>query len=166
MFFKSFPPIASPPHSSFEPDKSTWALQTPRNPHQLQHQATAAKQLIDGFQRLSLSPINRALNRIAKAAEITMTEVAIAKKELRELRAANEKEKKKRQRSTKRIQNGGGLTRDEVQDLQNQAVEAVANDAGQSTHLPSQLRVRAPPTCSNCHTVGHTRVKCPNPITI
>lgn len=27
-----------------------------------------------------------------------------------------------------------------------------------------ELRVRAPPRCSNCHIQGHTRVRCPNPL--
>ena len=93
-----------------------------------------------------------------------MTELSILKHEINQLRAANEKEKKKRQISRKKVPNGGGLNRDEVQallQLQNQVNEAVDNAAAQSLTKASQPRQRALPTCSNCHIQGHIRTQCP-----
>ena len=96
--------------------------------------------------------------------------MAIVWKEVHDLRAANEKEKQKRRRSTKRIAHEGGLTRQEAQDLvqsqnqANQSSQPVANEAAQSEPAASQLRVRAQFRCSNCNILGHRRNQCPNPI--
>jgi hypothetical protein len=80
-----------------------------------------------------------------KACEITMNELSIIWKEVHDLRAANEKEKQKRRRSTAQISHEGGLTRDEAQNLvqsQNQSSQPVTNNPPQSQHtapLPSVL---------------------------
>jgi DnaJ-class molecular chaperone len=95
-----------------------------------------------------------------------MINAAIMKKQYDKLFAANEKEKKKRQQSKKRIQHSGGITREEAQELirsRDKATGIQVNNAVQSTTGVSQLRQRAPPTCSNCHTVGHKRTQCPEP---
>jgi hypothetical protein len=65
----------------------------------------------------------------------------------------------------KRIQHEGGITREEVQDLirlRDQPVETLVNDPLQSQLPTSPARIRAPPRCSDCHTVGHRRNQCPN----
>jgi DNA anti-recombination protein RmuC len=82
-----------------------------------------------------LSPINQAVDWMLKACEITMNELSIIRKEVHDLRAANEKEKQKRRRSTAQISHKGGLTREEAQNLvqsQNQSSQSVTNNPPQS----------------------------------
>jgi hypothetical protein len=96
-----------------------------------------------------------------------MIELTIVRKEAHNLRAAHEKEKQKRRRSTARIAHEGGLTRQEAQDLiqsQNQPSQPVADDPTQSERVASPSRVRAQFRCSNCNILGHRRNQCPNPI--
>jgi hypothetical protein len=84
-----------------------------------------------------------------------------------DLRAANKKEKQKRQRSTTQIAHEGGLTRQEAQDLiqsQNQSSQPVASDPPQSQYTASQPHIRAGYRCSNCNTLGHRRNQCPNSV--
>ena len=116
------------------------------------------------------SPLDRRLDRISKACERQMIDMTIVRKEVHDLRAAHEKEKQKRRRSTKRIAHEGGLTRQEAQDLvrsqnqPNQSSQPVANDPAQSERVASPPRVRAQFRCSNCNILGHRRNQCPNPI--
>jgi hypothetical protein len=135
---------------------------------------TTVQNLIDNG-HISPTSFGLAFRQLIKAYESTMVNAAIMKKQYDELFAANEKEKKKRQRSKKRIQHSGGITREEAQELIRSRDEATGiqsrdeatgiqiNNAVQSTTGVSQPRQRAPPTCSNCHTVGHKRTQCPEP---
>ena len=100
-----------------------------------------------------------------------MIDMTIVRKEVHDLRAAHEKEKQKRRRSTKRIAHEGGLTRQEAQDLvrsqnqPNQSSQPVANDPAQLERVVSQPRVRAPPKCSGCGIIGHNILRCPSRVT-
>jgi hypothetical protein len=155
----------TPPGSRSSNSQSSWGLQTPHNPRQLQRQATAVKKLIEQGQISPSSPFDQAFGQITKACESTMIQAAIMKKQYQDLFAAHEKEKQKRQKSKKRIQHEGGITREEAQDLirsRDQPVEAPVNDPPQSQLPASPARIRAPPRCSDCHTVGHRRNQCPN----
>jgi hypothetical protein len=117
------------------------------------------------------SPLDRRLDRISRACERQMIDITIVRKEVHDLRAANEKEKQKRRRSTKRIVHEGGLTRQEAQDLiqsQNQSDQSsqpVANNPAQPEHVVSQPRVRAPQKCSGCGIIGHNIFRCPSRVT-
>jgi hypothetical protein len=157
----------TPPGSRSSNSQSS-CFQTPRNPRQLRRQATTIKSLISQRTTSPLSPINRALDRMSKACEITMNELTIIRKEVHDLRTANEKEKQKRRRSTARIVHEGGLRREEAQDLvqsQNQSTQPLANDPPQSQLPASPPRVRVQFRCSNCNTLGHRRNQCPNRVT-
>ena len=146
-------------------------FQTPHNPRQIQHEATAMKAFYKQHMTVPTSPLDRRLDRISKACERQMIDMTIVRKEVHDLRAAHEKEKQKRRRSTKRIAHEGGLTRQEAQDLvrsqnqPNQSSQPVANDPAQSERVASPPRVRAQFRCSNCNILGHRRNQCPNPIT-
>jgi hypothetical protein len=161
----------TPPPSRASNSQSS-CFQTPSNPRQLQRHATTIKRLIGQRTTSPLSPINKAVDRMSKACEMTMNELSIIRKEVHDLRAANEKEKQKRRRSTRRIAHEGGLTRQEAQDLmqsQNQLSNPVANNStgpAEAERVASQPRVRAQFRCSNCNILGHRRNQCPNPITI
>jgi hypothetical protein len=156
----------TPPGSRGSNSQSS-CFQTPHNPRQIQHEATAIKALFGQHVTIPTSPINRRLDRISKACENAMIDLTIVRKEVHDLRAANEKEKQKRRRSTARITHEGGLTRQEAQDLiqsQNQPSQPIANDPPQSERVASLPRVRAQFRCSNCNILGHRRNQCPNPI--
>jgi hypothetical protein len=73
---------------------------------------------------------------------------------MNELRAANEKRKRKRAATQSFIASGGVLTGAEGQQLAQEAERLVSEET-----MP---RKRAPPRCSNCHQVGHIRTGCPN----
>ena len=94
---------------------------------------------------------------------MTMNELSIIRKEVHDLRAANEKEKQKRRRFTARIAHEGGLTAQDLVGSQNQSSQPVANDPPQSERVASPPRVRAQFRCSNCNILGHRRNQCPNP---
>ncbi|OJD09472.1 hypothetical protein ACJ73_10287, partial [Blastomyces percursus] len=110
-------------------------------------------------------------DQIIKACENGMIklEVTIMKKQYEDIFAANEKEKQKRTRSTRRIQHEGGLTRAEAAELAIPPVEAVKRPVIQTPEpgAPEPApRSRAPPRCTNCHIVGHTRRSCSSAIVI
>jgi hypothetical protein len=158
----------APPGSQASNSQSS-CFQTPHNPRQVQRQATTIKRLIIQRTTSPLSPINQAVDRMSKACEITMNELSIIRKEVHDLRAANKKEKQKRQRSTTQIAHEGGLTRKEAQDLiqgQNQSSQPIASDLPQSQHTAPLPHIRAGYRCSNCNTLGHRRNQCPNHATV
>jgi hypothetical protein len=71
----------TPPGSRSSNSQSS-CFQTPRNPRQLRRQATTIKSLISQRTTSPLSPINRALDRMSKACEITMNELTIIRKSM------------------------------------------------------------------------------------
>jgi hypothetical protein len=153
----------TPPGSRSSDSQCSWVLQTPQNPRQLQRQATAVKRLIEQEHTEPLDRFDQAFNQITKACESTMIQAAIMKKQYQDLFAMHEKEKQKRQRSKKKLQHEGGITREEARDLirsRDEAIQTPGNEAVQSTAEASQPRRRAPPKCSNCGIVGHSRVRC------
>ena len=133
----------------------------PRNPRQLEWQATVVKKLIGHAQISPSRRFDEAFNQIIKACESTMNDAAIMKKQYQDLFAAHEKEKQKRRKSKKKINHEGGITREEAQELmksRDEAIQPSINEAAQSTLQPRK-RV---PKCSNCGTVSHNIRKCPN----
>jgi hypothetical protein len=151
----------TPPGSS----SSAWSPTTPHNLKQLTRQASSMKALLKQGSRSPPTPTKSTLDQLIKGSEKAMYQVAFLTKELRDLRAANEKQKQKSQRSTKRLSHAGGLSIQEARELishPNQAGEAsnsVGAEAEASTPRPPQ---RAPPRCSDCNTLGHRRTRCPN----
>jgi hypothetical protein len=149
----------TPPVNSNGSDLSSPIFQTPRNLRQLKRYATTVKDLVNNG-HTSPSAFGFAFQQLVKSCESTMTQAAIIKKQFDDLFAANEKEKKKRQRSKKRLQHEGGITSEEAQELIRQRDTTVRTT--ESTAEASQPKKRAPPTCSDCHTVGHRQSQCPN----
>jgi hypothetical protein len=109
------------------------------------------KQLI---KRNSQSPPTEAIRQLAKAAESTMHKVLLLDQEIKRLRAANEKRKRKRATPRPYIATGGVLTGAEGQQLAQEAIQAMEMEP-----VPKK---RAPPQCSNCHQIGHIRTSCPS----
>ena len=98
-----------------------------------------------------------------------MHEATLLKKEIRDLQAANKKQKQKRQRSKKQLSYEEGISVQEARESinhQNQADEAANSRVQESGEIISQRATRAPPRCTNCGTVGHKRTRCPNRVNI
>jgi hypothetical protein len=87
-------------------------------------------------------------------------------KENADLRAANEKKRQKRTRSTRQIAHEGGLSIEEGLQLAQQPIqpveadEVVSHKAVDLPNQPIQLARRAPPTCSGYRVTGHRINQC------
>jgi hypothetical protein len=142
----------TPPGSRGGSDLSSPIFGTPQNPRQLERFTTTVGDLAYSG-HISPSTFRFAYQQLAKSCGSIMAQGAIMKKEFDGLLAANEKEKRKQRKSKKQLLHNGGITSEEAQELiprQDTTTEA------------SQPRKRAPPTCSDCRTIGHHRRQCPN----
>lgn len=94
------------------------------------------------------------LGKLIKGHELHLNELVLARKELHELRAFNEKKLQKQKCSTRQLATAEGLTIQEgLEQFQRanevyEAQDTLSIDPVLSTFEP---RVRAPPRCSNCH---------------
>jgi hypothetical protein len=151
----------TPPGSS----SSAWSPKTPYNLKQLTRQASSVKALIERRSRSPQSPTDTALNQLVKGCQLAMHGATVLAKENRDLRATNEKQKQKRQRSKKQLPYRDGISIQEARELisyPNQAGEASNSTAVEVDTSASQLASRAPPRCSDCRNIGHRRLQCPN----
>lgn len=98
---------------------------------------------------------------------MTLNELVLAREEIRKFCANNEWKGQKQKRSTRQLAiPEGSAIQEGLEQFQheNEVVEGqdmLPRDPALSAVGP---RVRAPPQCSNCHIRGHTRVRCPNPL--
>ena len=86
-----------------------------------------------------------------------MHSAIILAEENTKLRAANHRRERKKQQRRRYIATGGALQAQEGRLLVAEA-ERVVQEGDQAQ--TSQVRQRAPPTCSNCHVQGHNRRQC------
>ena len=77
--------------------------------------------------------------------------------ENKKLRAANERQKKKRAVRRSYITTGGVLT---IQEGVNRSVTTNTEATGESTGGVEERRIRAPRTCSICRSLEHTARTC------
>jgi len=108
--------------------------------------------------------MNDAINRLVKGCEIHMNSAILLSKEVQDLRAAHEKNQGKKKRSHQQMAHEEGLTIQEGQDLiqrENEAQEVINSAPTEPASPAVQPRVRAPPRCSDCNTLGHKRTHCP-----
>ena len=90
-------------------------------------------------------------------------------KENHDLRAANKKQKQKRQRLKKQLSYKGGISVLEARESinrQNQADKAINSGLQESREMALQGSARALPRYSDCNTLGHKRTRCPNRVRI
>jgi hypothetical protein len=73
------------------------------------------------------------------------------------LQAANQRRKQKQQRRRRYIAQGGVLQAEQGQLLAQSLEDAEEEEAQREA---TQVRQRAPPTCTKCHTQGHNRRQC------
>ena len=140
------------------PLETQWQSQTPHNPTDLEHQAALIRDLLKRRTQSPPSPTDRAVKQLLKGCEIAMHGAVLLASENTELRAANKKQKAKKQEKRSYIANGGILTVAEGVNLiqaQKESQSAVAIQGQGGTNQ------RAPPRCSVCYSLEHKANKCP-----
>lgn len=155
----------TPPTSRGSESSRNFTPKTPITEKQLRRQASAIKALLRTRSRSPPSPSNRAINQLVKGCQLALQGAAILAKENSELRAANKKQKQKRNRSTRQIAHEGDLSVQEVRELRSEPIEAqIARIAQAHKQIsgPLQPRTRALPKCGACGNQGHKRNSCPN----
>ncbi|EDN08103.1 conserved hypothetical protein [Histoplasma mississippiense (nom. inval.)] len=142
----------TPPGTSHS-SQASWATATPHNVRQVDLQAKKIKGYMQHRTQGSSSPTNRAMNQLIKGCQMAMCSAAILAKENKELRAANEKQKRKRGKGRTYIAQEGVLRVEEGIDR----VRSVNEQENEKVEVSdSQPRKRAAPRCSICGTIGHT----------
>ncbi|KKA17135.1 Transposase [Rasamsonia emersonii CBS 393.64] len=133
----------TPPGSRAGTIPTNWVPETPHNIVELQHQAATIKALLKRRTQSPPSPTNAALNQLIKGCQLAMNSAVILAKENHDLRAANEKQKQKRKRSTNQISHEGGLSIQEAQALiqsqisdENQVPLVMATTAAEAASAP------------------------------
>jgi hypothetical protein len=160
----------SPPSSRPSSRSSQFTPKTPRTVAQLQKQAKMMKDLIDRRSKSPPSPLKLVVDQILKGHYQALHHTALLVKENADLRAANEKKRQKRTRSTMRIAHEGGLSIEEGLQLAQQPIqpveadEVVSHEEVDLPNQPIQPARRAPPTCSGCGQIGHRITSCKNRI--
>jgi DDE superfamily endonuclease/Tc5 transposase DNA-binding domain len=144
----------SPPGTSHGQDQGSspiWTSETPKTQYQLAKQSELIKTTLQRASQSPTAPIEKLTKGYGQL---------IAKSDIHELRILELEQtvehlnKKKKRKSRTRLQSGGILVVGDAQEMIRQA-DLAAETAAQ------QPRTRAPPTCSNCHQIGHTRTRCP-----
>jgi len=142
------------PQATTADNNVAWTAETPRTVAQLEKQAQHVKELL---RRQSQSPTSQAIRQLVKGCQLAMNSATILAEENRKLRTANQRQRRRRDQRRQYIARGGALQAQQGQQLAIEAERVVAEvEQAQAT----QGRQRAPPTCTKCHTQGHTRTQC------
>jgi hypothetical protein len=141
------------PHSS----QASWATATPHNVRQLELQAEKVKKYLKRRTQSPPSPTERAVDQLVKGCQIAMHSAAILARENRELKAANTKQKRKRETRRTYISQGEGLTVKEGMDRVRRVNKV---ERGVIEQASPQPRKRAVQQCSVCGILGHTARTC------
>jgi hypothetical protein len=99
------------------------------------------------------------IQHLERAAQMAMNMNLLLQQEIKVLRAENERKMKKKVRKRASLGNDLFISVQEGRDRIQQVNEQVDEQVGESTPISCQ---RAPPRCSGCWTIGHTRRSCPN----
>lgn len=147
----------TPPSTSHAtaPQSGPWTFKTPYDVTQLDRQAKAIKTAC------LLTPTNRALNQLVKGCQLAMNNAVLLAEENRQLRHANERQKKKRAKKRTFIATGGVLTNGEgIARSQGTNTQSRVPESGVVTEEVT-IQTRAPRTCSMCKSLLHTTRTCP-----
>jgi hypothetical protein len=138
------------------------AFQTPQNPRQLDHKFRSLQKSLQKKRTLSSSPVSH-IQHLEKAAQMAMNTNLLLQREIKVLRAQNERKMKKKARRRAVLGNDLFISvqegRDRIQQLETLAEGQIEGQVDETT---SGLRQRAPPRCSGCWNIGHNRRSCPN----
>jgi hypothetical protein len=136
-----------------------WIPETPHNIQELELQAKTIGEFVQRRTAGSSSPTDRAIQQLVKGCQIAMHSAVLLADENKKLRAANERQKKKRAVRRSYIATGGVLT---VQEGLNRTAIVDTEVSGQVTGGAVEPRMRAPRTCSMCKSLEHTARTCLN----
>lgn len=157
-------PLSSRPSSR----SSQFTPKTPRTVVQLLKQASMLKYLLKQRSNSPPSPSKTILDQIIKGHCISLHNTALLAQDNTNLRAANERIKKKHNRSTRQIPCEEGLTVEEGLQLIAQ-IDLPAEAPAVESHVQGELPIqadqpakRAPPRCSGCREIGHRINTCKN----
>ncbi|CEJ58776.1 hypothetical protein PMG11_07422 [Penicillium brasilianum] len=145
-----------------------FAAKTPRTVIRLYKQASILKDLLKQRSNSPPSLSKTILDRIIKGHSEALHNTALLAQENANLRMANERIVKKRNRSNRKIPYEEGLTVEEGLQLATQLdlpEEAPRVESHTQGELPSQAdrpATRAPPRCSGCREIGHRINVCKN----
>lgn len=158
----------TPPGSRPSSRSSQFTPKTPKTVVQLQKQASSLKVLLKQRSNSPPTPSKLALDRIIKSCYISMHSAALLAQEVTNLRAANEKKRQKRTRSSRQIPHEGGLSVEEGLQLAQQLDQPVEGDRvvshmqGDLPNQPDQPAKRAPPRCSGYREIENRINSCKN----
>jgi len=136
-----------------------WIPETLHNIQELELQAKTITEFVQRRTAGSSSPTDRAIRQLVKGCQMAIHSAVLLTDENKKLRAANERQKKKRAVRRSYIATGGVLT---VQEGLNRTAMVDTEVTGQVTGGAVEPRMRAPRTCSMCKSLEHTARTCPN----
>ncbi|SLM36159.1 conserved hypothetical protein [Lasallia pustulata] len=137
------------------------ARQTPKTPYtvaQLAREYTTIKGLLERRSKSPLSPTEQALKRVVKGCQMAMHNAALLASEIKDLRAMNARQKRKREAPRSYIASGGVLTAEEGQERVKRARIA---DEAVLDKVSARAFGRAPSRCSMCSSLEHNARVCP-----
>jgi hypothetical protein len=158
----------TPPSSRPSSRSSQFTPKTPRTIVQLQKQSSMLKDLLHRRSNSPPSPIKSMLDQIIKGHCLSLHNTALLAQEVSNLRMANEKIVKKRNRTTRQLPNRDGLTIEEglllatQLDLPVEEDEVLSHTEVELPSQPTRPAARAPPRCSGCREIGHRINTCKN----
>jgi hypothetical protein len=145
----------TPPSSSHE--QRPWIPETPHNITQLELQTKTIKEYLQRRTKSPPTPTDHALNQLVKGCQIAMNSAVLLAAENRQLRAENQRQKKKRAQKRTFIARGSVLT---IQDGLEPSQPANIEPEGRAVNQEATVQVRAPRTCSMCGSKSHTARTC------
>jgi DDE superfamily endonuclease len=138
-----------------------WVSQTPSNPIEALSQTTFIKNRIARHQNSSPTSIYEAVDHFAKGASKIMHQLALLKAENQNLRQANEELSKRRRAKKLYLRQGGSLSQQEAQVLQDErdVAQQVKQEIRASSGRKPREETRAR-RCGNCNETGHNARTC------
>jgi hypothetical protein len=149
------------PQNSRPGTAQAWVSQTPNNAIEALSQSTFIKNRIACHQNSSPTSIYEAVDQITKGASKFMHQLALLKAENQSLREANETLSKRRRAKKTRLRQGGSLSQQEAEDLQDE--KDIALQVEQETKANSGRKAREETRarrCGNCNQTGHNARTC------
>ena len=154
--------LKTPTPSNSRPSTAQpWVPQTPNNPTEALSQTAFIKTRISRHQNSSPTSIYEAVDQFAKGASKIMHQLVLLKAENQSLRQANEALSKRRRAKKTRLRQGGSLSQQEAQDLQDdkdvgqQVKQEMKTSSGRKPREESRAR-----RCGNCGETGHNARTC------
>jgi hypothetical protein len=147
----------SPPQTTTDSNAAALAAAQPETPHTVAEVQQQVRYLQERLRQQPESPTSVAIRQLAKSAQLAMQSATILAEENKKLRAEVRGQRQKQSQPRQYIASGGVLRVQQAQQLTAEA-ERVVMEASQSQ--AGERRQRAPPTCTKCHTQGHTRTSC------